>query len=80
MHVGVGIASSNFSRSVTSGRIEGNGVNQTERIGGPGSPSKKYGESGTHSLSLHPIIPEEPAESVGSTAKKNRAAFRDDDD
>ena len=55
-------------------------MNHTERIGGPGSPSKKYGESGSHSLSLHPIIPEEAAESLGSTAKKNRNVLREEDE
>ena len=83
----VNVQQSNFSRSVASNRADGI-VNQTERVGGPSSPSKKYGDQVGHSLSLHPVIVEEAAESLGSTAKKNRiimkaggsATTHDDDD
>mmetsp|Transcript_348 Transcript_348/g.471 ORF Transcript_348/g.471 Transcript_348/m.471 type:complete len:87 (+) Transcript_348:134-394(+) len=66
-------APSTFNRSVTTGRDGGSHTNHSERVvSGPGSPSKKYGESGSHLISLHPIIPEEASESLGSTAKKSR--------
>ena len=42
------------------------GSQQYERVAAPGSPSKRHPEATSHSISLHPIIPEETPADMGS--------------
>ena len=42
------------------------GSQQYERGAAPGSPSKRHPEANSHSISLHPIIPEETPADMGS--------------